>query len=53
MRIERLMCNIIGGLNDKGPGGKQILCLDPDGNLVELYEPDTSMGVTVSEIHIK
>ena len=46
------MCNIVGGLNDEGPRGKQILCLDPDGNVVELYEPDTSTGVTVSEIHI-
>jgi catechol 2,3-dioxygenase-like lactoylglutathione lyase family enzyme len=23
----------------KGPGGKQILLEDPDGNLVELFEP--------------
>ena len=46
------MCNIAGRLNNEGPGGKQVLCLDPDGNVVELYEPDTSMGVTVSEIHI-
>ena len=22
-----------------GPGGKQVLCLDPSGNLVELFEP--------------
>jgi catechol 2,3-dioxygenase-like lactoylglutathione lyase family enzyme len=22
-----------------GPGGKQILCLDPSGNLIELFEP--------------
>jgi catechol 2,3-dioxygenase-like lactoylglutathione lyase family enzyme len=22
-----------------GPGGKQILCMDPSGNLVELFEP--------------
>ena len=35
-----------------GPGGKQILCLDPDENVVELFQPDTSTGVTVSELHI-
>ncbi len=23
----------------EGPGGKQILCLDPSGNVVELFEP--------------
>ncbi len=23
----------------KGPGGKQILCADPSGNVVELFEP--------------
>ena len=23
----------------KGPGGSQILCLDPSGNLIELFEP--------------
>ena len=23
----------------RGPGGKQVLCLDPSGNLVELFEP--------------
>ena len=22
-----------------GPGGRQVLCLDPSGNLVELFEP--------------
>ena len=23
----------------KGPGGKQILCVDPSGNVVELFQP--------------
>ncbi len=23
----------------EGPGGKQIICLDPSGNLVELFQP--------------
>jgi catechol 2,3-dioxygenase-like lactoylglutathione lyase family enzyme len=23
----------------EGPGGKQILCIDPSGNLIELFEP--------------
>ena len=23
----------------KGPGGKQILCKDPSGNVVELFQP--------------
>ena len=23
----------------EGPGGKQILCIDPSGNVVELFEP--------------
>lgn len=23
----------------EGPGGKQILCVDPSGNIVELFEP--------------
>lgn len=23
----------------EGPGGKQILCMDPSGNLIELFEP--------------
>ena len=23
-----------------GPGGRQILCIDPSGNLVELFQPD-------------
>ena len=23
----------------EGPGGKQILCLDPSGNVVELFQP--------------
>lgn len=25
-----------------GPGGKQVLCLDPSGNIVELFEPSRS-----------
>lgn len=23
----------------EGPGGKQVLCLDPSGNVIELFEP--------------
>jgi len=23
----------------EGPGGKQVLCADPSGNVVELFEP--------------
>ena len=23
----------------EGPGGKQILCADPSGNVIELFEP--------------
>jgi len=26
----------------EGPGGRQILCEDPSGNLVELFEPTNS-----------
>ena len=26
----------------KGPGGKQILCVDPSGNVVELFQPAAS-----------
>lgn len=25
-----------------GPGGKQVLCLDPSGNIIELFEPSRS-----------
>ena len=36
----------VGFLNDilSGPGGRQCLCLDPSGNVVELFEPADSDG---------
>ena len=32
---------------ETGPGGKQIQLEDPDGNPVELFEPGSSMGVSL------
>ncbi len=34
----------VGFLNDilDGPGGRQCLCLDPSGNVIELFEPADS-----------
>jgi len=39
--IDRLRAAGVGFLNDveAGPGGKQILLVDPDGNPIELHEP--------------
>jgi len=39
--IGRLRAAGVGFLNDveAGPGGKQILVVDPDGNPIELHEP--------------
>jgi len=39
--IERLRAAGVRFLNDveAGPGGKQILVVDPDGNPIELHEP--------------
>lgn len=39
--IERLRAAGVGFLNDleSGPGGRQILVVDPDGNPIELHEP--------------
>ena len=39
--VSRLKQNGVQFRNDiiEGPGGKQILCLDPSGNLVELFQP--------------
>jgi len=39
--VSRLKQNGVQFKNDiiKGPGGKQILCLDPSGNVVELFQP--------------
>jgi len=41
MEVERLGAAGVQFRNDivKGPGGSQILALDPSGNLVELFEP--------------
>jgi catechol 2,3-dioxygenase-like lactoylglutathione lyase family enzyme len=38
--VERLRASGVGFRNDvvSGPGGKQILCEDPAGNVVELFE---------------
>ena len=39
--VARLKQNGVQFKNDiiEGPGGKQILCLDPSGNVVELFQP--------------
>jgi catechol 2,3-dioxygenase-like lactoylglutathione lyase family enzyme len=39
--IERLRAAGVRFLNDveAGPGGRQILVVDPDGNPIELHEP--------------
>ncbi|WP_296603660.1 VOC family protein [Nocardioides sp.] len=41
--VERLSAAGVPLLSDlvSGPGGKQVLLGDPDGNLVELFEPAT------------
>ncbi len=38
--VSRLRQEDVGFKNDilEGPGGKQILCLDPSGNIVELFQ---------------
>ena len=43
--IERLTAAGVRFLNDveAGPGGKQILVVDPDGNPIELHEPPRSL----------
>ncbi len=39
--VARLKQNGVEFRNEiiKGPGGKQILCLDPSGNVIELFQP--------------
>ena len=39
--VSRLKQNGVRFKNDilEGPGGKQILCLDPSGNVVDLFQP--------------
>jgi len=39
--VTRLRQEGVGFKNDilEGPGGKQILCIDPSGNIVELFQP--------------
>ena len=39
--VERLRADGVQFRNDivKGPGGLQILVIDPSGNLVELFQP--------------
>ncbi|MEO0981100.1 MAG: VOC family protein [Pseudomonadota bacterium] len=39
--VDRLKTAGVAFRNEilEGPGGKQILCLDPSGNLIELFEP--------------
>ena len=39
--VARLKENGVQFKNDilEGPGGKQILCLDPSGNVIELFQP--------------
>lgn len=43
-QVERMKSAGVSFRNDivTGPGGKQILCLDPSGNVVELFEPAVS-----------
>ena len=40
--VEKLKADGVGFRNDivTGPGGKQILCEDPSGNVVELFQPE-------------
>lgn len=42
--VTRLREQNVNFRNDivEGPGGKQILCEDPSGNVVELFEPNSS-----------
>ena len=35
-----------------GPGGKQILCEDPSGNVVELFEPGSGLRVDRLVVHL-
>jgi len=39
--VSRLKQNGVQFKNDilKGPGGKQTLCVDPSGNVIELFQP--------------
>ena len=39
--VSELSANGVKFRNDivEGPGGKQCLCLDPSGNVIELFEP--------------
>ena len=39
--VSKLKQDGVSFKNDilEGPGGKQILCLDPSGNVVELFQP--------------
>ena len=39
--VSRLKQDGVQFKNDiiEGPGGKQILCLDPSGNVVEIFQP--------------
>ena len=39
--VSRLKQDGVQFKNDilQGPGGKQILCLDPSGNVIELFQP--------------
>jgi catechol 2,3-dioxygenase-like lactoylglutathione lyase family enzyme len=41
--VARLHQDGVGFKNDiiERPGGKQILCLDPSGNVIELFQPGT------------
>ncbi len=40
-RVSKLTDDGVKFKNDlvEGPGGKQILCIDPSGNVVELFQP--------------
>ncbi|HQU67204.1 MAG TPA: VOC family protein [Albidovulum sp.] len=40
-RVATLKAAGVGFRNEivSGPGGRQVLCLDPSGNVIELFEP--------------
>jgi predicted enzyme related to lactoylglutathione lyase len=44
--VTRLRNEGVGFRNEIviGPGGKQILCRDPSGNVIELFEPAGGAG---------
>ena len=41
LAVSRLKENGVQFKNDiiEGPGGKQTLCIDPSGNVIEIFQP--------------